>query len=62
MLILKLGSELQNLAKILQSAMKILTKYKLYFHEVECTPPPHPFLKIQDGPTFCRPIGKKNTE
>ena len=53
---------MQNLAKKLQSAMKILTKYKLYFHEVECTPPPHPFLKIQDGPTFCRPIGKKNTE
>ena len=37
MLLLKLGSELQNLVKKLQSAMKILTKYKLHFHEVECT-------------------------
>ena len=43
MLLLKLGSELQNLVKKLQPAIKILTKYKLhfheveYFHEVECT-------------------------
>ena len=30
MLLLKLGSELQNLVKKLLSAMKILTKYKLH--------------------------------
>ena len=34
MLLLKLGSELQNLVKKLQSAMNILTKHKLHFHEV----------------------------
>ena len=37
MLLLKLGSELQNLVKKLQPAIKILTKYKLHFHEVERT-------------------------
>ena len=38
MLLLKLGSELQKLVKKLLSAVKILAKYKLHFHEVECTP------------------------
>ena len=37
MLLLKLGSELQNLVKKFQSARKIKTKYRPNFHEVECT-------------------------
>ena len=37
MLLLKLGSDLQNLVNKWQSTMKLLTKYKLHFHEVECT-------------------------
>ena len=37
MFLLKLGSELQNLVKKLQCAMKTWTNYRLHFHEVECT-------------------------
>ena len=43
MLLLKLGSVLPNLVKNFQSALKIWTKFRLnfheveYFHEVECT-------------------------
>ena len=42
MLLLKLGSVLPNLVKNFQSALKIWTKFRLnfheveYFHEVEC--------------------------
>ena len=36
-LLLKLGSELPNLFKNIQSALKILIKCRLNFHEVECT-------------------------
>ena len=42
-LLLKLGSELQNLVKKLQSAVKVYTKYRQNleevknFHEKECT-------------------------
>ena len=45
---LKLGSELQNLVKEFQFAMKIKTKYRSNFHQVEnfhevkCTPSPFP--------------------
>ena len=35
MLLLKLGSQLPNLVKILQSVLKIWTKCRLNFHEVE---------------------------
>ena len=34
----KLGSKLQNLVEKFQSAMKIQTKYRSNFHEVECLP------------------------
>ena len=43
MLLLKLGSDLPNLVKKFQSVLKISTKCRLnfheveYFHEVECT-------------------------
>ena len=37
MLLLKLGSELQNLVKKFQSVLKIWTKCRLNFHEVERT-------------------------
>ena len=37
MFLLKFGSKLQNLVIKLQGAMKILTNYRLHFHEVECT-------------------------
>ena len=35
-LLLKLGSELPNLVKKFQSALKICIKCRLNFHEVEC--------------------------
>ena len=35
MFLLKLGSELQNLIRKLQSVLKISTKCRLHFHEVE---------------------------
>ena len=37
MLLLKLGSELPNLVNKFQSVLKIWTKYRLNFDEVECT-------------------------
>ena len=37
MFLLKLGSELQNLIRKLQYVLKISTKGRLHFHEVECT-------------------------
>ena len=37
MFLLKLGSELQNLIKKFQPIPKIQKKYRLHFHEVECT-------------------------
>ena len=49
MLLFKLGSELPNLLKKIQSILKIWTKCRLnsheleYFHQVECTPP-SPFM------------------
>ena len=36
-LLLKLGSELPNLFKNIQSTLKIWIKCSLNFHEVECT-------------------------
>ena len=37
MLLLKLGSELPNLFKVIQSTLRIWIKCRLNFHEVECT-------------------------
>ena len=57
MFLLKLGSELQNLIKNFQSALKISTKCRLHFHEVEyfrkveCTfSPPPPQKKVGTFP------------
>ena len=49
---LKLGSELKNLVKRFLSTMKIQTKYRPNFHQVEnfhevkCTPPPQLIIKF----------------
>ena len=52
MFLLKLGSKLLNLVKKLQCAMKILTNYRLHFHEVEYTggraPLAHPPKSVAD--------------
>ena len=51
MFLLKLGSELPNLDIKFQPVLKIQTKYRLYFHEVECTAGSNYVDNIQAGVT-----------